>query len=176
MLQHLLPCSTRPCSAHAASQPCSPDKHTTLHHLHQHFHSSSFSSIKLPWLVHPAGDTYLRILQAAKAGAPDIHVHAFSPLEVHQGATSLGLPYASYLAMLKQAGLGSLPGTAAEVLHDDVRQQLCPDKINTQQWLEVGGATALVCPGLPWCGVGLGCHPTSICHCSHSVPPPHPTL
>ncbi len=62
-----------------------------------------------------AGDTYLRILEAAKAGAPDMHVHAFSPLEVSQGAATLGLPVSTYLASLRGAGLGSLPGTAAEV-------------------------------------------------------------
>ena len=62
------------------------------------------------------GDTYLRILEAAKAGAADIHVHAFSPLEVSQGAATLGSPVSSYLASLRSAGLGSLPGTAAEVL------------------------------------------------------------
>ena len=83
------------------------------------------------------GETYLAIVQAVKAAAPDIHVHAFSPLEVWHGATSLGLPLNEYLAGLKAAGLGSLPGTAAEILDDEVRAVLCPDKITTAQWLEV---------------------------------------
>jgi FO synthase len=83
------------------------------------------------------GETYLSIVQAVKSAAPDIHVHAFSPLEVWHGATSLGLPLAEYLAGLKAAGLGSLPGTAAEILDDEVRAVLCPDKITTAQWLEV---------------------------------------
>ncbi|KAL6745591.1 hypothetical protein V8C86DRAFT_3035450, partial [Haematococcus lacustris] len=95
--------------------------------------------------IHPefSGGTYLQLLEAAKAGAPDIHVHAFSPLEVHQcvhgvqGAATLGLDLPDYLAQLRAAGLGSLPGTAAEVLCDDVRAALCPDKISTQRWLEV---------------------------------------
>ena len=68
---------------------------------------------------------------------PDMHVHAFSPLEVHQGAETLGLSLDDYLAMLREAGLATLPGTAAEILHDDVRAILCPDKIDTARWLEV---------------------------------------
>ena len=83
------------------------------------------------------GDTYLRILGAAKAGAPDIHVHAFSPLEVWQGAATLGWSLERFLRALRDAGLGSLPGTAAEVLDDSVRAVLCPDKLSTEQWLEV---------------------------------------
>jgi FO synthase len=83
------------------------------------------------------GETYLSIVQAVKSAAPDIHVHAFSPLEVWHGASTLGLPLADYLATLKAAGLGSLPGTAAEILDDEVRAVLCPDKIDTAQWLEV---------------------------------------
>jgi FO synthase len=83
------------------------------------------------------GDTYLSVVDAVKSAAPAIHVHAFSPLEVWHGATSLGLPLATFLARLKAAGLGSLPGTAAEILDDEVRAVLCPDKISTAQWLEV---------------------------------------
>jgi FO synthase len=72
-----------------------------------------------------------------KSAAPAIHVHAFSPLEIWHGAETLGLPLRDYLASLKAAGLSSLPGTAAEILDDEVRAVLCPDKINTAQWLEV---------------------------------------
>jgi len=89
--------------------------------------------------IHPeyTGQTYLDILATVKAAAPDMHVHAFSPLEVFQGAQTLGLPLTAYLTRLRDAGLGSLPGTAAEVLDDEVRRVLCPDKVNTAQWLEV---------------------------------------
>jgi FO synthase len=89
--------------------------------------------------IHPdyTGDTYLAILRAVKAAAPGIHVHAFSPLEVHHGATTLGLSLPEYLTALKEAGLGSLPGTAAEILDEEVRAVLCPDKLDTQRWLEV---------------------------------------
>lgn len=83
------------------------------------------------------GETYLSVVNAVKSAAPDIHVHAFSPLEVWHGATTLGLPLRDYLATLKAAGLGSLPGTAAEILDDEVRAVLCPDKISTAQWLQV---------------------------------------
>jgi FO synthase len=83
------------------------------------------------------GDTYLAIVQAVKSAAPAIHVHAFSPLEIWHGASTLGLPLRDYLARLKAAGLSSLPGTAAEILDDEVRAVLCPDKISTEQWVEV---------------------------------------
>ncbi|MEQ8660943.1 MAG: 5-amino-6-(D-ribitylamino)uracil--L-tyrosine 4-hydroxyphenyl transferase CofH [Gammaproteobacteria bacterium] len=89
--------------------------------------------------IHPqyTGETYLAILATVRAAAPDMHIHAFSPLEVWQGAKTAGLTLEDYLARLKAAGLGTLPGTAAEVLDDEVRAVLCPDKLNTQEWLEV---------------------------------------
>ena len=89
--------------------------------------------------IHPdySGQTYLSIVRAVKDVAPDMHVHAFSPLEISQGAATLGLPVADYLVSLKEAGLGSLPGTAAEILDDDVRAVLCADKLSTAEWLAV---------------------------------------
>jgi FO synthase len=89
--------------------------------------------------IHPSydGRTYRGIVEAVKAAVPDMHVHAFSPLEVHHGATTLGLTYADYLADLKSAGLATLPGTAAEILSDDIRDIICPDKVNTREWLAV---------------------------------------
>ncbi|MBS0240668.1 MAG: 5-amino-6-(D-ribitylamino)uracil--L-tyrosine 4-hydroxyphenyl transferase CofH [Proteobacteria bacterium] len=83
------------------------------------------------------GHTYLAIVEAVKMGAPDIHVHAFSPLEVWHGAETLQQPLETYLARLKDQGLSSLPGTAAEILDDEVRRVLCPDKISTDQWIQV---------------------------------------
>ena len=99
--------------------------------------------------IHPefTGATYLELCEAAKHAAPGIHVHAFSPLEIWHGASTLGLKLKDYLARLKAAGLGSLPGTAAEILHDDVRRDLCPDKLSTQQWIDVMRAAHGV--GLP---------------------------
>jgi FO synthase len=89
--------------------------------------------------IHPAftGQTYLDVLHAVKEAAPDIHVHAFSPLEVTQGAKTLGMSLESFLRKLKAAGLGTLPGTAAEILDDEVRRLICPDKVNTAEWLDV---------------------------------------
>ena len=89
--------------------------------------------------IHPryTGQTYLDILRAVKEAQPRMHVHAFSPLEVWQGAATLGVPLTEYLTQLRDEGLGSLPGTAAEILDDEVRDLICPDKVNTQQWLEV---------------------------------------
>jgi len=91
--------------------------------------------------IHPSytGETYLSILRAVKEECPDLHVHAFSPLEVWQGASTLGMPVVDYLLMLRDAGLGSLPGTAAEILCDEIRAQICPDKLTTEQWLEIVG-------------------------------------
>jgi FO synthase len=89
--------------------------------------------------IHPAftGDYYLSVVRAIKDAVPELHVHAFSALEVWQGAATLGFPLVDYLARLRDAGLGSLPGTAAEVLDDEVRRIICPDKVTTAQWLEV---------------------------------------
>lgn len=89
--------------------------------------------------IHPRydGATYLRLLGAAREAAPDIHVHAFSPLEVTHGAATLGLPLDAFLGQLRDAGLGTLPGTAAEVLDPAVRRILCPDKVDTREWLGV---------------------------------------
>jgi FO synthase len=92
--------------------------------------------------IHPdyTGDTYINICKAIKAAVPGMHVHAFSPLEVTQGAATLGLSLTEFLAKLKDAGLGTLPGTAAEILDDEIRAIICPDKINTQQWVDVARA------------------------------------
>jgi len=89
--------------------------------------------------IHPdyTGQHYLDVCHAVKAVDEDMHIHAFSPLEVYQGAQTLGISIKEFLTQLKIAGLSTLPGTAAEVLHDEVRNIICPDKINTAQWLEV---------------------------------------
>lgn len=89
--------------------------------------------------IHPdyTGQTYLDILDIVRRAAPEMHIHAYSPLEVWQGAATLELPLEDYLAKLKAHGLGTLPGTAAEVLDDEVRAVLCPDKINSRQWMQV---------------------------------------
>jgi 7,8-didemethyl-8-hydroxy-5-deazariboflavin synthase CofH subunit/7,8-didemethyl-8-hydroxy-5-deazariboflavin synthase CofG subunit len=89
--------------------------------------------------IHPKfdGDYYIDVVAAVRAGSPSIHIHAFSALEVFEGARRSGQDLAAYLTRLKDAGLKTLPGTAAEILDDEVRAILCPDKINSEQWLDV---------------------------------------
>jgi FO synthase len=89
--------------------------------------------------IHPNfdGDYYIDVIAAVRAGSPSIHIHAFSALEVFEGARRSEQDLATYLRRLKDAGLKTLPGTAAEILDDEVRTVLCPDKINSDQWLEV---------------------------------------
>jgi FO synthase len=89
--------------------------------------------------IHPeyTGATYLAICRAIKEVVPGLHVHAFSPLEIWQGAKTLGRPLHDFLAELRDAGLSSLPGTAAEILDDEVRAIICPDKVKSAEWLQV---------------------------------------
>jgi FO synthase len=91
--------------------------------------------------IHPSftGETYLNIVRAVKEAVPWMHVHAFSPLEVQHGASTLGLPLARYLEQLRDAGLSTLPGTAAEILDDEIRAIICPDKLRTDEWLNTIG-------------------------------------
>jgi FO synthase len=88
--------------------------------------------------IHPDfdGDYYLDVTRAVKEAAPDIHVHGFTALEVTEGARRLNVPLRDYLTELREAGLSTLPGTAAEILDDEVRAIICPDKVNTEEWLE----------------------------------------
>ena len=88
--------------------------------------------------IHPSfdGDYYIDVCRAVKDAVPDMHLHAFTALEVTEGAKRLGEPLDVYLQRLMDAGLRSLPGTAAEILDDDVRAILCPDKIDTGEWIE----------------------------------------
>jgi len=89
--------------------------------------------------IHPnyTGQTYLALVRVVKDAVADMHVHAFSPLEIRQGAQTLGIAAGHFLARLRDAGLGSLPGTAAEILDDGVRSIICPDKLTTTEWLSI---------------------------------------
>ena len=88
--------------------------------------------------IHPSfdGNYYIEVTKAVRQAVPNIHVHGFTALEVTEGARRLSEPLDSYLKRLMEVGLASLPGTAAEILDDEIRSDLCPDKINTEEWLE----------------------------------------
>ena len=88
--------------------------------------------------IHPDfdGDYYIDVARAVKDAVPQMHIHGFTALEVTEGAKRLGEPLREYILRLKEAGLASLPGTAAEILDDDIRAIICSDKINTEEWLE----------------------------------------
>ncbi len=88
--------------------------------------------------IHPNfdGDYYLDVIGAVRSVSATIHIHGFTALEVTEGARRSGVSLTDYLAQLRNAGLKTLPGTAAEILDDEVRTILCPDKVSTDEWLE----------------------------------------
>ncbi|HSR53517.1 MAG TPA: 5-amino-6-(D-ribitylamino)uracil--L-tyrosine 4-hydroxyphenyl transferase CofH, partial [Acidobacteriota bacterium] len=83
------------------------------------------------------GDFYIRLCEALKETLPEIHIHAFSPEEVLYGSQRSGRPVRDYLADLKSAGVGSLPGTSAEILVQEVRDRMAPGRISVEQWTEI---------------------------------------
>ena len=104
------------------------------------------SEVCLQGGIHPKFDAqyYLDVIKAVRRGSEQIHIHAFSALEVTEAARRSGVSLFDYLSTLKDAGLKTLPGTAAEILEDDVRKVLCPDKIRTDEWLEAHRTAHLV--------------------------------
>lgn len=102
-------------------------------------HELGATEVCLQGGIHPSfdGDYYINVARVVKEAVPTMHVHGFTALEVHEGAKRLGEPVEIYLGRLKEAGLRSLPGTAAEILADDIRRVICPDKISAQEWLDV---------------------------------------
>src|SRR5580700_10389614 len=83
------------------------------------------------------GYCYVQLLRAVKSSLPQLHVHAYSPMEITYGVEKTRLPLREYLLMLREAGLNSIPGTAAEILDDSVRKSLSPNKLKVRQWIEV---------------------------------------
>ena len=127
------------------------------------------SEVCLQGGIHPryTGQTYIDILRTVKRAEPGVHVHAFSPLEVTHGAQTLGIPIHDYLVMLKGEGLGSLPGTAAEILHDEIRHIICPDKLSGDAWLNVVGTAHAV--GLPTTATIMFGHVEEVRHWAHHL-------
>jgi len=99
---------------------------------------------------------YVRLVKTIKDGFPQLHLHAFSPQEVQFIAEYDGLSYAQVITALQEAGVGSMPGTAAEVLDDEVRRILCPEKTNTATWLEIVGTAHQL--GMPTTSTMLSGH------------------
>jgi FO synthase len=89
--------------------------------------------------IHPHfdGKTYINICNAIMKKVPEIHIHAFSPLEIQHGASTMDMSVENFLLLLKDSGLKTMPGTAAEILDDRVRQHICPDKLKSEEWLDV---------------------------------------
>lgn len=102
-------------------------------------HEQGATEVCLQGGIHPSfdGNYYVHVAQVVKQAVPSMHVHGFTALEVLEGSRRLGEPLEEYLVRLKEAGLASLPGTAAEILSDDIRAVICPDKVNTEEWLMV---------------------------------------
>lgn len=94
------------------------------------------SEVCLQGGIHPeyTGNFYLELVKQIKKEVPDLHIHGFTPLEIWQGAETINLSVVDYLTLLKDAGLNTLPGTAAEILDNRIRKYLCPDKITSEQW------------------------------------------
>ena len=99
-------------------------------------HQTGASEVCLQGGIHPSytGDFYIDLVKRIKQELPEMHIHGFTPLEIWQGANTVNKSVEAYLAELKEAGLGTLPGTAAEILDDRIRKYLCDDKITSSQW------------------------------------------
>ena len=99
-------------------------------------HKNGASEVCLQGGIHPSytGDFYIDLVKKIKSELPDMHIHGFTPLEIWQGANTVNKSIEHYLQDLKEAGLGTLPGTAAEILDDRIRKYLCDDKITSSQW------------------------------------------
>ncbi len=119
--------------------------------------------------IHPkySGETYLEIVRAIRASSPSIHIHAFSPLEIDHGRKTLNISVKEFLVELKNAGLNSLPGTAAEILHDDVRAIICPDKLTSKQWIDIIEIAHSV--GLPTTSTMMFGHIERTSHLAHHL-------
>ena len=119
--------------------------------------------------IHPkySGETYLDIVRAIRSASSSIHIHAFSPLEIDHGRKTLNISVKEFLVELKKAGLNSLPGTAAEILHDEIRAIICPDKLTSKQWISIIETAHSV--GLPTTSTMMFGHVERNSHVAHHL-------
>jgi len=119
--------------------------------------------------IHPhySGETYLNILKAIRSVSNSIHIHAFSPLEINHGRKTLNISVEEFLIELKAAGLNSLPGTAAEILHDDIRSIICPDKLSSNEWVKIIETAHSI--GLPTTSTMMFGHVENMFHVAHHL-------
>ncbi len=119
--------------------------------------------------IHPKynGQTYLDIVKTIRSVSNSVHIHAFSPLEIDHGRKTLNISIKEFLKDLKNAGLNSLPGTAAEILHDEIRSKICPDKLTSDQWIEIIKAAHEI--GLPTTSTMMFGHIENMSHISHHL-------
>jgi 7,8-didemethyl-8-hydroxy-5-deazariboflavin synthase CofH subunit len=113
------------------------------------------------------GDFYIRLCRAVKEALPELHIHAFSPEEILYGSQRAGISIREYLVELKDAGIGSLPGTSAEILDDDIRKRISPGRISTAQWIEV--ITTAHCLGIPTTSTIMYGHVETERHCARHL-------
>ena len=119
--------------------------------------------------IHPkyTGRTYIEIVKSIRSVSSSVHIHAFSPLEIDHGRKTLNISSKEFLQELKNVGLNSLPGTAAEILHDDIRSKICPDKLTTSQWIEIIKTAHNV--GLPSTSTMMFGHVENMSHVAHHL-------
>jgi 7,8-didemethyl-8-hydroxy-5-deazariboflavin synthase CofH subunit len=113
------------------------------------------------------GDFYIRLCRAVKEALPELHIHAFSPEEILYGSQRSGMSIKDYLRELKDAGIGSLPGTSAEILDDDVRGRISPGRISTAQW--IGVITTAHSLGIPTTSTIMYGHLETDRHCAQHL-------
>jgi FO synthase len=119
--------------------------------------------------IHPqySGQTYLELVKSIRSVSNSVHIHAFSPLEIDHGRKTLNISAKEFLLELKNAGLNSLPGTAAEILHDDIRSIICPDKLTSDQWIEIIKTAHHI--GLPTTSTMMFGHVENMSHVAHHL-------
>jgi len=113
------------------------------------------------------GDLYIQLCRAVKEALPEVHIHAFSPEEILYGTECSGMSFREYLSELKDAGIGSLPGTSAEILEQEVRDRISPGRITATQWIEVIQTAHSL--GIPTTSTIMYGHVETVDHCARHL-------